>query len=232
MELVPPDPHVRPFLRVLTLLAFVLIIAASSFLGSYWYINSQIANLHQKESTKSVKLKLQEETNKIDDVLPSRAVDNIDTTNWHTYDSKLGYSLKYPSTWNLITFEDDSSVVYLRYQLNNGDYLCIDFRITDNNFKLQNGEYYIWLHYPEDGPILYQFRHKPMYTGENEWVRLYLVNKDFSWIKLSGGGKLEASSMYNCTGGDVERLKITYDQQIKSPEYNYMLAIFKTVNLK
>lgn len=39
----PPHPHGTPFLRVLALLAFALLIAVLSSLGAYWYISNQMA---------------------------------------------------------------------------------------------------------------------------------------------------------------------------------------------
>ncbi len=39
----PPHPHGTPFLRVLALLTFALLIAVLSSLGTYWYISSQMA---------------------------------------------------------------------------------------------------------------------------------------------------------------------------------------------
>ncbi len=53
-QVTSPNPHGTPFLRVLALLAFAIIIAVLSSLGTYWYISNQTAQQNPPQVYQSV----------------------------------------------------------------------------------------------------------------------------------------------------------------------------------
>ncbi len=50
----PPNPHGTPFLRVLALLVFALVIVVLSSLGTYWYVSNQMTQQFRQENSLNI----------------------------------------------------------------------------------------------------------------------------------------------------------------------------------
>lgn len=93
-----PHPHGAPFLRVLALLAFALIIVVLSSLGAYWYVNNQTAQ--QTQTQQQLNQPVSKVVPSVSNSVVTPAVD--ETANWKIYTSKQEptLSFKYPPNWS------------------------------------------------------------------------------------------------------------------------------------
>lgn len=162
------------------------------------------------------------------------------TANWKIFKSALGgFNLKYPSDWITQGFEgaekesfsENSDIVRFYSKAPsknavNGDYVCVEFKINSNdNYQLTNGQVISTLN---NGLLIYQA--KENYSGTVESVRSWLTDKNFmSLINLPSDKKLLTHVEFNCVQGDLDRIRLTFNQQIKSKEYQQAIEILKSV---
>lgn len=161
------------------------------------------------------------------------------TANWKTYRSAIGnFSLKYPNDWvtqgyqgsNLSFSENSDLVRFFSRQPSkdavNGDYICVEFRINSNdNYQLKDGTVIANL---DNGLKIYQRREN---YAARESARAWLTDdKLTSLIDLPNGKKLLTYLEFNCTQGDLDSIRLSYEQQVQSQEYKQGLEIFKSIS--
>lgn len=101
----PPNPHGTPFLRVLALLAFALLIAVLSSVGTYWYLSKQLAPQQTQQQVYQLAPTV------APSISVSPTISQDETANWKEF-NKSGITFKYPSSWETQTVTDDPTNLF------------------------------------------------------------------------------------------------------------------------
>lgn len=88
-----PSPHGTPLLRIVALLAFALLIAVLSSLGTYWYMSRQISQQTQQQAYQSAPT-----VEPTTSLLPTVTQD--ETANWKIFENDK-FKIKYPPDWEV-----------------------------------------------------------------------------------------------------------------------------------
>ncbi len=171
--------------------------------------------------------------------------------NLETFTSTLGgFTIKYPSDWvvegvktvDLINKDNGSpnqtsDFIYLHSKYPSRDaitenYMGMELRIVDSgsiadNYLLRNGNNGNIIATLDNGLMLYQ--QISTFSGKDVAV-LALTKNGYSIVDLPNGKKLISLSTFNCAGGDLSNLKLTYDEQLQSVEYKQAIEILKSIS--
>ncbi len=151
----PPNPHGTPLLRILALLAFAIIIAVLSSLGTYWYLNNRFAQLtnsnialHVGEPQSNI-LKPTPAPLKIEPT-PGYSISNIPGTNLKKFTSNdLKISFNYPQDYSIDVRHNPIEIELKSPFLN----------VTRYGYDLLPGEMDIGLVFDEQNAFVWPNRH-------------------------------------------------------------------------
>lgn len=195
----------------------VLFVIGIALIGIAYYLGTQKSESNQITDTQAT--------------TPSPTTDP--TANWKTYTSNAGsFSIKYPSNWiideklgavsgfdkiDIINFYSNQPNPDLKY----GNYVCVTFQIgSKESYQLKDGEIIDNL---DNDLKIYQA--KDNYNSVN--TRL-IDDNQLSLIDLPNNKKLLTQLSYNCVGGNIENLKLTFSKQVQDSEYKQGLKILKS----
>ncbi len=123
----PPNPHGTPLLRILALLAFAIIIAVLSSLGTYWYMSTQTTQQTQTQ---------QQTYQSFPTIKPTQEITPSPSQAFGLFD-KSSIIRSFP-----FTSSDGSNkelvVIKIGYTLPGGNIPVADIYLTDQNFSKNN----------------------------------------------------------------------------------------------
>jgi len=209
-----------------------------------WLISSQSSNVN-KSMFETIQIDIpvvnQEEYIKIFNQILStfKFTDQnqtVDVSNWKTYTNSLGgFSFNYPPEWEISGYKGTDPILsplsnvidlYSKHptkDATNGDYMCIDLRLSENTYPIKDTVKHLTT--IANNIKIDQLDYS--YKGKT-YPKLILTNNETGSIRLSNNKEFTVEASFNCVQGDIESVKLTYDQQVKSKEYNQALQILST----
>lgn len=132
MEPTPPSSHGTPFLRVVALLAFALVVTVLSSLGTYWYMSKQLASQQSPEESNQPTPIIEQTIN------VSPTVTKDETADWKAYTTKQEplISFKYPTDNGWQVFDNKIAEDFPDYPKGYRSYTGVDYKLCGPNCGL------------------------------------------------------------------------------------------------
>jgi hypothetical protein len=227
----------------MVLVAIIAVVVVGG--GIAWYFVAQNSNENTNTVVSNTNVEILENTNidvmentntaKSENTNTTVINENTNTTttddeisDLETYTNELaGFSLEYPSNWTTQGFVDSvqgltnqSDVIYLHGEIDDDTYVCVNIRINEED--TYSISYATEINELENGLKIYQAQRE---SSGVDYVRSWLSKNEVSQFTTSNGSSVNIQSVFNCTGGDLSELSLSYQEQIDHTRYDEAMAI-------